>query len=239
MKEAIKKQEQIIKEENDKLELLKHFDINNIIDEEYFYQLCRTPLRDNSEIMCNIISNIFPMSTEIKNKGNVIYFNIKGFEISIQTRGLRGLNVNISSIPNDNFYHEKYGFGCDKSDINFLKDYIKMIDDKSSWYKKALSRDGNRHKKIGLFFWWFFKITYVDKKSNRNREWFVAKLDELIEVGQTEYNVKVDEYNKFVKKWSIYFNEVEEILLAYSKCIRCYDSDFFDEARELVNKGEI
>jgi len=242
LNKSIQDQYQVLEEENKKLKLLESLNLNQNIDEDYFHQLCETPLRNNQEIMCSIVEKIFPMATNFKWSPNYIVCEIKGFKVFVPTSRCYGVNVDIDYIELHPDNSSSFTDPCNKRDIKFLEDYIQLIDSKSSWYQKAQIRNNHRYKKWVLPFWWVLKIIPKDKKENRDRNWYANILNEKLEQQNKRYSFQLDKYQKFTSKWKIYFNEVEPILKSYTDNIYEYEkkngccTNFFTKVKEQIDQ---
>lgn len=234
LEETLQAQILVIQKEQNKLELLKSLNLDNPITEEYFHTLCETPLRNNLYMMCKIINKIFPTATNIKWFPNYMSCEIKGFEIFIPTTKARGVEVKPDYVEEK---PKKSNCLIDK-DIQFLQDYINLIDTKASWYKKAQLRNNHYYKNWVLPFWWFFKICPKDRKEKRNREWFVDCLNKKLLEKQNEYEFQLNKYNEFIEKWKVYFDEVEPILKQYTPCIGeyGYSMGFLGRVANIINQ---
>lgn len=234
LEETLQTQILVIQKEQNKLELLKSLNLDIPITEEYFHTLCETPLRDNPCMMCKIVNKIFPTATNIKWSPNYMSCEIKGFGIFIPTSMSRGVEVKGDYIQDNPL---KSDYLTDK-DIQFLQDYINLINTKASWYKKAQLRNNHFYKNWVLPFWWFFKICPKDRKEKRNREWFVDCLNKKLLEKQNEYEFQLNKYNEFIEKWKVYFDEVEPILKQYTPCIGVYGCarDFLEIVTNIINQ---
>lgn len=234
IEESIKYQELNAQEEIDKLNLMKSIDFSKPITEDYFHELCETPLRYDNNFMCECVKQIFPMSTDITNRCNYVVFNINGFIVHLPNSRSRGVEIEIESIPKVS----TIDYSADNK-IKWLQEYIELIDTKASWYVKAQKRNGNNFRKWVLPFWYFFHIIPKDNKEKRNRNWYQNQLDELIKNKQQSIERQQEKYNQFIDKWRIYLEEVKPILLTFTQNIRGYNSpwyskDFFEEIRNII-----
>lgn len=245
LEESIQEQVEIIKEEQDKLALLQSLKLDDSVTEEYFHQLCETPLRNNKDVLCEIVSHIFPMGTNFKWNPNNVSCEIYGFKIFIPTSRCYGVQVDTDYIvyhPNES---TSFKYWYQDKDIEWLQKYIALIDKKASWYKKAQLRNNHYYKKWVLPFWWLFKIIPKDKKENRNRDWYSNKLCEMLNHKQSAYNAQLETYNQFVDKWRVYFDKVLPVLKQYTDNIYEYEqkngccTKFFEKVQEEIQKSNL
>ena len=191
VEESIIKIQNNIDKLNKQIQLIKNIDYSKPINEEEWHEICKTPLR-NSNILCVIISNIFPQAKNIKLDSNCIVFDLLDFSISIPTTNCRGISISTKwYIPDKDIPKlelENY------DNILRLKKYFELVDTKSVWYKfvhwdelaKCRISNAEYDRKWFLFCKWFL---YYKWKNDRRKD-FEKRLEQI----QLNYKKNVEEY---------------------------------------------
>ena len=245
LEESIQEQIEIIKQEQDRLSLLQSLNLDSPVNEDYFHQLCETPLRYNKNAMCEIANHIFPMASNFEWHPNAVSCEIEGFKIFIPTSRCYGVQVDTDYIVYHPDESTSFKYWYEDKDIEWLQKYIALIDTKAGWYGKAQLRNNHYYKKWILPFWWIFKILPKDKKENRDRNWYSDKLDEMLKNKQSAYDSQLEKYNQFIEKWKVYFDKVLPVLKQYTDDIYEYEqkngccTKFFEKVQEEIQKSNL
>lgn len=202
--EAIQDIDEEINILNSQKELLKHLDLSKPMNESEWHEICETGLR-YSDILCNIVKNIFKDAENIVRGCNYVYFEIKGFKIEIPTSRTRGINVDTS------WYHYKEKpnriMNGEYSLVYDMKQYFELKENGGSWYEKAKYKIHNRrygYKKWVLAILWFGKY----KWTNDNEEFWKERI-EKVEKEYCERVEKVEKENEKVQeKRQIFLEEI-------------------------------
>ena len=189
--------------------LINSFDFSKPVDEDAWHQICETPLR-SSNLLAQLVKNIFPLAENILVHCNYVYFDMMGFKVQIPTSRCKGINVDVSWYERDNgeptiVYSEV---------IQNLIDYFDAVDNNKGWYECARNRltYGKYCKKWILFIVWWFKYRWKDPRRKLFEE---AKKKE-----EEDFKERVEKYHskrKAIKnKAEILLNELLPLLDKFS-----------------------
>lgn len=208
--ESIEDLEEEIKQKQDLINTLKTLDVNEVLTEDKWHQICETGLRA-SKIMEKFLLNIFPDATNVKASYNEVNFNLYGFDCAIPTSRCRGIEIDTSW-----YFREKK-----KPELYIPKKVllrVELINAKKnhlSWYKKALIREqlSNKHfRKLSLFFAWFFNW----KWEKSDEEFYLKEISDCEE----RFNRNLKRYEESLKeknvKLDLLFNKLIPTLSSFS-----------------------
>lgn len=204
IKESIEILENEIADKQKFLELLKSLNFDEVLTEEEWHQICKTPLRP-TKFMGDLLKNIFPEAEDIKVGANYVYFYLKGFKCLLPTADYRGIYVDTSWYTK---VKEVKEFKVSPYYQHRL-DYIEARRRKASWLELATIRSKFWHRKdnynkIFLFFMWF--LSWKWEKFNESlwlNDYEEAKKAHLLEI---ENYKKIKENNH--ERTLVLFNEV-------------------------------
>lgn len=154
--ECIKQLETEIAEKENQIQLLKNLNLNDLIDENKWHELCLTPFRNSNELS-KLVLKIFQNAEDVKVSCNYVYFTLYGYKIQIPTSLCRGINVDTG------WFHK-----CTKpnnvlsKDETRMKRYFECIDTQAGWYDCARCRLGTHWRKWYLFIIWWVKYKWKD-----------------------------------------------------------------------------
>lgn len=208
--EAINDLKDEIKEKQNFIDILENLNINEVLTEEKWHQICETGLRP-TKIMEKFLLNIFPEATDVKVYVNEVRFSLYGFKCAIPTSRCQGIQIDTSwyfknkekpklYIPNELLTRLEL--------INANKNHF-------SWYEKALIREKLTHRKICklfLFFLWFFnwKWEKLDESFYFDR---ISEYEEKYKYSLHEYETLINEKNN---KLDVLFNKLIPVLSTFS-----------------------
>lgn len=185
---AVKSLETDIETKKEQINLLKKLNLKEPITEEEWHEICETPLR-SSEIMAQLLKNIFPNAEDIIVHANYVYFNMYGFKLQIPTSRQYGINVNTLWYNSD--YKTKEIFKYTQNTLS-MKKYFDAVDDNANWYTLAKLRLLGSDKKYILFFRWFLKYKWKDP---HREEW-----EKIFKQEEEDYQKRMKEHEKYVQK---------------------------------------
>lgn len=190
IEETLEELREDIEEKETQVKLIQQLDINKSLTEKEWHQICLTPLR-GSDLLGNLLKNIFPHSTNIKVCANYVYFNLYDFHCKIPTYTKECIKVDTSW--NKDLIRPTLENSMNWNSRN-MREYFKTLDSNGSWIELFNLRFP-KHKyysKYRKFILWFGK--YKWKKTNRE-EW------------QKKFK---EEEKTFEKKLETYLREKEE-----------------------------
>ncbi|MEG1563775.1 MAG: hypothetical protein RR365_08620 [Bacteroides sp.] len=211
--------------------LLKHLDMSEIVSEDRWHDLCQTPLR-TSDLLAQLVLNIFPDAEGIHVGCNYVYFTLYGYEIQIPTSLCRGINVDTTWFCE--FTTPRIIFSRNEER---MKRYFECLDTKAGWYKCARYRLGRRWQKWYLFVIWWTRYKW---KNAHREEWeaifdkaekqyqerlssFYDKKKQMDEKIISFVETVLPEINRFSKEHYEYDGNItvriDKILEAYKKII--------------------
>lgn len=196
IEESIKRLQEEIKEKEKQIKLIKNINNNQIVTEQEWHEICETPLR-NSNLLEQLVKNIFPDAENIQNYVNYVYFDLLGFRCAIPTSLCQGIYIDVKWYLKDTGKPNNIYSGSAK----IMKKYFDAIDNKDSWYTCAKLRLNYRcfYKKWVLFLLWFGKYKWKD---DRRKEWEIEfqKQEENFQYRLEEYhNERKQMHDKVVK----------------------------------------
>ena len=145
----MKKRESI----DSKISLLSSFDINGVVDEKMWHDLCETPFRESS-LSVMVANKIFPLGENFKIRANSVDFEMLGFSISLPTTRDKGVIVDMNWFKPH--YLEDFTV---RPRYAKMRKYFELLDSGNySWYDLAKCRcTREEFNKAQLFLWWFLK----------------------------------------------------------------------------------
>ncbi len=211
--------------------LLESLDLNDVITEEKWHELCVSYLR-TSNVLAHFVKNIFPNATNISVGCNYVTFYLYDIKCYLPTSFSKGIEIDVSWFLNLKYPTYK-SFKSDR-----LYKLEKFIDSSSDWKDKTEAIIGRGYKTWYLWFKWNFNIKYNIKKYNKEYEEckqhtdenyaiaiekYKAKLSDQKEIINTIENKLIPELNKFTNivrayyEQSLVYNKSLDYILDYYK----------------------
>ncbi|MCC0726740.1 hypothetical protein KGF51_10010 [Clostridioides sp. ZZV14-6045] len=145
---------------NKQIEIIENLKIEPV-SEEKWHELCKTLFRGKN-ISLKIAEATFPHGENFKLELNKILFKMQGFNISLPTSELKGIEIDMEWYKP----HQLQNFKP-KNRYKGMKKYFKLLDEgNSKWYELAECTCTTKFNKAQLFKYWFLKGNWhkIDRK---------------------------------------------------------------------------
>lgn len=206
-----------ISELQGQIDLLNSINIDGVIDEELWHQICETPLR-SSKLMATFVQNIFPDATDIVVHCNYVYFKIMGFGVQIPTSQARGINVHTGWYTRYGMQIEPFEEYLSEQQLRIYK-YLEAVDNKDDW--KTIVKLRVDRPEWMLPFLWFLKYKWENPKREKWAAYFKNKRAEYEESVARRMEIRKEMHNKVI----LLHDELLPILNRFSTVHNAYNSN--------------
>lgn len=175
--------QEIIDEKQNQMDLIKNIDWSKPVNEEIWYEICKTPLR-SSDLLGVMAKNIFPDAENVNVYCNYVYFSLDGFECALPTSRRKGVCIKTDWYKKDNGKPSNPYL----ANHSVMKKYFNAKDNGEYWdvlFKYRLPRLSS-YKRWTRFILWF---GYYKWKSDNREKW-----EEIFENDESSFIEEVNEY---------------------------------------------
>ena len=145
-----------IEELQKRKEFLESLDINAVLNEDEWHELCQSSLRSDN-ILSVFVHNIFPDAEDISITANYVKFLLYGIRCYLPTSLIRGIEIDTSwFIKTKKPIYMDDQSTCIPIKLKKLNAYLEA----TNWNDQAKAILGSYDRKIIRFFLWHFKYKY-------------------------------------------------------------------------------
>lgn len=191
--DAVKDISDEIKILQERRDFLHRLNLNSKITEDEWHELCLSSLR-TSDILADVVKNIFPSATNVSVGANYVYFYINDLKCYLPTSAIRGIEIDVDWYTrleepklNDNNYKSQ--------EHRKLERYMNA----TNWDEKSKIIIG-RYKKWVRFILWNIRYRFNEKSYKKQYEEYRDKLEISYKNRLESYEKRLDEQIKMCKK---------------------------------------
>lgn len=193
IEDAIKDIDESINEKKTQIGIIKNIDWNKPVNEKTWHKICETPLR-SSDLLGDLLKNIFPDAEDINVHCNYVYFTLYGFKCAIPTTRCTGIHIDTS------WYEKNYGKPKHYNTIHqeYMIKYFNAKDNKENWEVLFNYRFSSysHYNKLAKFILWFGYYKWKDDKRDEIEKEIKENQEEFEEIIDIYYQKRKEMYEK-------------------------------------------